>query len=76
MNEIYEFLNSHVSVRKFTDREISLADEFKIISTAQGSPTSSNLQAYSIVAIRDKEKKSYCHLLAVTNSTLSILHSF
>jgi FMN reductase (NADPH) len=57
MNSILKFLNNHVSVRQFTDAEISQEDELKIISTAQRSPTSSNLQTYSIVGIRDQEAK-------------------
>lgn len=57
MNSILDFLNSHVSVRHFNKNEITPEDELKIISTAQRSPTSSNLQAYSIIGIRDKNTK-------------------
>ena len=57
MNEILRFLNSHSSVRKFTAQPISVADETNIITTAQRSPTSSNIQAYSIISIRDDEHK-------------------
>jgi nitroreductase len=57
MNEILTFLNSHVSVRQFTDKVIPDQDETVILTTAQRSPTSSNLQAYSIISIRDQAKK-------------------
>jgi nitroreductase len=57
MNSIYHFLNSHVSVRHFTKDVITDEDEAKIVSTSQQSPTSSNLQAYSIVGIREQERK-------------------
>jgi nitroreductase len=52
-----ELLNSHVSVRKFTDTPIMAAEELVIVETAQRSPTSSNLQTYSIVSIRNQDTK-------------------
>ena len=57
MNDILTFLNSHASVRRFTDRRITEEDERSIINTAQRSPTSYNLQAYSIISVRDRQKK-------------------
>jgi nitroreductase len=57
MSDLLAFLNSHVSVRQFSEREISPEDELKIISSAQRSPTSSNLQAYTIVGIRTSDTK-------------------
>ena len=56
-NAVIEFLHSHVSVRKFTDRDISAADERTICATAERSPTSSNLHAYSIISVREKGNK-------------------
>ncbi|MDF1545950.1 MAG: NADPH-dependent oxidoreductase [bacterium] len=56
--ELLDFLNSHASCRKFTDRDISSEQEETIVRTAQRSPTSSNLQAYSLVGIRNKEAKN------------------
>jgi len=58
MKSILYFLNSHASVRQFTEKEITEKDEKLIVSTAQRSPTSSNLQAYSIIGIRDDATKS------------------
>lgn len=57
MQHIVDFLNSHASCRKFSNKEISEADEMTIVSTAQRSATSSNLQAFSILGIRDPQKK-------------------
>ncbi len=57
MNPLLEFLNNHVSVRQFSGREISAEDEKTIVTTAQRSPTSSNLQAYTIVGIRSQATK-------------------
>jgi len=64
MNDFIQFLNSHVSVRNFTEKQISPEDEQTIITTAQRSPTSSNLQAYSIIGIRSLETKQTLARLA------------
>lgn len=58
MNGLLAFLNSHGSCRQFTGDPISETQELQIITTAQRSPTSSNLQAYSIIGIRDPETKA------------------
>jgi len=58
MNPIIEHLRSHASVRQFADRAVSADDEEIIAATAERSPTSSNLHAYSIVSVRDQEKKA------------------
>lgn len=57
MNDLIAFLNSHVSVRSFIEQQISDTDERTIITTAQRSPTSSNLQTYSIIGIRNQQTK-------------------
>jgi nitroreductase len=57
MNQILEFLNSHASCRSFTNQAISFDDELTIVTTAQRSPTSSNLQAYSIIGVREQTTK-------------------
>ncbi len=58
MNELIQFLRSHASVRQFTEQTITVEDERLILTTAQQSPTSSNLQAYSVIAIRDQGTKT------------------
>jgi nitroreductase len=57
MNQILEFLQSHASCRSFINKRISAVDEQTIVATAQRAPTSSNLQAYSVISIRDRETK-------------------
>jgi nitroreductase len=65
MEELIPFLNSHVSVRSFTEQQISPEQERIIVETAQRSPTSSNLQTYTIIGVRDQETKrklmALCH---------------
>ena len=57
MNETIETMASHASVRKFEDRDIPKELLEKIINAARQASTSSNLQAYSIIVIKDKAKK-------------------
>lgn len=64
MNEIIKHLNSHASVRTFSGKDISDKDELTIISTSQHSSTSSNRQAYSIIGVRDRQKKETLSELA------------
>lgn len=58
MNETLEIMASHASVRKF--KEDGVPDEllYSILNAARQAPTSSNLQAYSIIIVRDKETKT------------------
>ncbi len=56
-SKLIEFLNSHASCRNFTSQKISPEQERIIVTTAQRSPTSSNLQAYSIVGVREQATK-------------------
>ncbi|MFH1686638.1 MAG: nitroreductase family protein [bacterium] len=58
MNELLRFLNSHVSARQFTDRPITREEEIAIVETAQRSPTSSNVQAYSVISVRNQQSKN------------------
>jgi nitroreductase len=78
MNQLLDFLNSHVSVRQFTGREISPEDELMIITTAQRSPTSSNLQTYTVIGIRSQATKDRLAVLCgnqahIANSSLFLV---
>jgi nitroreductase len=57
MQEILSLLKSHRSIRKYKPDPIpdDLLD--KILTSARQAPTSSNIQAYSIIVVKDKEKK-------------------
>lgn len=56
-NDLLDFLNSHASVRKFTGQPISDEDERTVVATAERSPTSSNLHAYSVISVRTQATK-------------------
>lgn len=54
---VIETLNKHVSIREFSDKAISDDMLNTILNSARRSPTSSNLQAYSFVVVRNPETK-------------------
>lgn len=56
-NEVLATQLAHRSVRRFTDRAVSDAELTALVAAAQSAPTSSNLQAWSVVAVRDPERK-------------------
>lgn len=56
MNAIDLLLN-HVSIRKYKDQEVSEEVVNTIINCAQMAPTSSHLQTYTIIEVKDIEKK-------------------
>lgn len=57
MNPIIEHLQAHCSIRKFTDQPISETERETIIRSGQAAPTSSFVQAYSIVRVTDSQKR-------------------
>jgi len=52
-------LLNHMSIRKYQDKPISREAEDKIIKCAQMAPTSSHFQAYTIIEVKDQEKKNF-----------------
>jgi nitroreductase len=57
MNNIFEILKSHRSVRRYKPELIPDDLLNNILTSARQAPTSSNFQAYSIIVVKDKEKK-------------------
>lgn len=54
---VIDALLSHVSIRKYTDQPLDDASLQRILDAARRAPTSSNTQTYSIVVVRDPERK-------------------
>ena len=54
-SETQALLHDRVSVRKYTDKAVSEEMIEAILEAAFRAPTSSNIQAYSVVVVRDKE---------------------
>ncbi|TQR37284.1 oxygen-insensitive NADPH nitroreductase [Brevibacillus brevis] len=57
MNETIKTLLHHRSIRKFEDRPLTDQQIRTIIDCAQAASTSSYIQAYSIIGVKEKEKK-------------------
>lgn len=63
-NDTLDVLLGHHSVRSFGSEQIDTATLETIVAAAQSAPTSSNLQAWSVVAVRDPERKTRLAALA------------
>jgi FMN reductase (NADPH) len=57
MNEVITTILNHRSIRHFKDKQLSDEQIKTIVACAQAASTSSFIQAYSIIGIKDKEKK-------------------
>lgn len=58
MNDVIKFLKSHKSVRKFRQQPVEEEKVKLIIEAAQSASTSSFVQAYTIIRIENKEKRT------------------
>lgn len=58
MNKVIETILNHRSIRKFEDRALTEDQINKIVQSAQAASTSSYIQAYSIIGVKDKQKKA------------------
>ena len=56
-SSLIDILKNRSSVRSFTDRHVPDTMLQTVLSAAQHAPTSSNMQAYSFVVVRDPETK-------------------
>ncbi|MHA2252852.1 MAG: nitroreductase family protein, partial [Candidatus Kariarchaeaceae archaeon] len=63
-SSVLETLNKHVSIREYLDKPIPDELLHKMFLAARRSPTSSNLQAYSFVVVRETETKKELARLA------------
>lgn len=57
MNDVLKLLKSHRSIRRYKDQPIPDDLLNQILDAARQAPTSSNLQTYSIIVVRDQQKK-------------------
>ena len=58
MNQVIELLNSHRSIRKFTDRTVEQSHLNSFVQAGQAAATSSFIQACTVIQINDKQKRS------------------
>jgi FMN reductase (NADPH) len=64
LNHVIETILDHRSIRKFEDRELTKEQIKTIVQSAQAASTSSFIQAYSIIGVKDKQKKEQLAELA------------
>lgn len=64
MNEVIRLLQSHRSIRKFKDTPVSESMVKEIIRAAQCAPTSSFTQSYTIIEIKNPEKRKQISILS------------
>ncbi len=57
MNDTFNLLTSHQSIRKFQDKAVEEEKLQNIIDAAQWAPTSSHYQAYTIINVKDPKKR-------------------
>ena len=57
-SEVLDLLLAHRLVRKFAPGDVTDEQVRALVAAAQSAPTSSNLQPWSVVAVRDPERKA------------------
>ncbi len=57
LNEAYELLEDRYSCRNFSEEEIPEELLARLLKIGTAAPSGGNLQSYTIIAVRDKEKK-------------------
>ncbi|WP_327140708.1 NADPH-dependent oxidoreductase [Nocardia sp. NBC_01327] len=63
-NPVLQVLHEHRSVRRYLSDPVPDAVLRLLVSAAQSAPTSSNLQVWSVIAVRDPERKARLAALA------------
>ncbi|SDL33500.1 Nitroreductase [Glycomyces sambucus] len=58
VNDIVRVQLAHRSVRRFGPRDVTEEELTTLVAAAQSAPTSSNLQPWSVIAVRDPERKA------------------
>ncbi|MBL7253164.1 NADPH-dependent oxidoreductase [Paractinoplanes lichenicola] len=68
LNDVLRLQLGHRSVRKFGPRDVTEEELTALVAAAQSAPTSSNLQPWSVVAVRDPERKQRLAALAANQA--------
>ena len=64
MNNVIDLLKSHRSIRKFSDRPIARELLIELIQAGQGAATSSHVQAYSVIHVKNQANREQIAELA------------
>ncbi|MEF2966325.1 oxygen-insensitive NADPH nitroreductase [Paenibacillus sp. M1] len=57
MNDVINQLKNHRSIRKYSSRPVSREQVEEIVAAAQAASSSSNVQAYSVIAVTEQARK-------------------
>ena len=75
-SETIETLLQRRSIRKYSDAPVTDAQVDAILQAAFRAPTSSNIQSYTVITVRDPETKQNSPCRRATKNTLSTARSF
>ncbi|WP_386079229.1 oxygen-insensitive NADPH nitroreductase [Vreelandella sp. F11] len=64
MNDVIKLLKSHRSIRKFSDQQISSELLRELIQAGQGAATSSHVQAYTVIHVKNQANREQIAELA------------
>ena len=70
-NDVLDLQLAHRSVRRFLPEQVGDAELTALVAAAQSSPTSSNTQVTSVVAVRDPERKARLAQLTKGNAFIA-----
>lgn len=73
---VTDIQKKHVTIRQFTDQEVSDEMVNAILDAAVRAPTSSNMQTYSIVVVRNPETKKQLAVLAGNQKHIEVCPVF
>ncbi|MGJ7459698.1 oxygen-insensitive NADPH nitroreductase [Halomonas sp. MA07-2] len=76
MNPTIELLKSHRSIRKFTDQPVSRELLEELIRAGQGAATSSHVQAYTVIHVKNPENREKIAELAGGQSYVATCGAF
>lgn len=64
MNDVIKLLKSHRSIRKFSDRPVAHELLIELIQAGQGAATSSHVQAYTVIHVKNAANREQIAELA------------
>ena len=76
MNSTIELLKSHRSIRKFTDQKISQELLVELVRAGQAAATSSHVQAYTVIHVKDPANRKQIAELAGGESYVATASDF
>lgn len=76
MNDVIKLLKSHRSIRKFSDRPVAHELLIELIQAGQGAATSSHVQAYTVIHVKNAANREQIAELAGGSHILPAVQIF